>query len=97
MVHPHTASRHRRGRAPLSDIYEQRGYGHKPVGFGEKPGLAVVDFKTGFTNPAFPMGVAPMVERAVLNTARLIRTAKAAQVPIIACVVAFDGPKGAPH
>ena len=81
----------------MSDIYAQRGYGQKPMGFGEKPGLVVVDFQAGFTDPAFPMGGAAMVERAVLNTVRLMRVAKRACVPIIACVVAFDGPHGAPH
>jgi maleamate amidohydrolase len=81
----------------VSDIYKERGYGAKPQGFGEKPGIVVVDFQTGFTDPAFPMGGAPMVERAVLNTARLMRVAKAAGVPIVACVVAFDSPKGMPH
>ena len=78
------------------DAYTARGYGATPIGFGEKPGLVVVDFQTGFTDPSFPMGGAPMVERAVQNTVRLMRAAKAAGAPIIACVVAFDGPKGAP-
>ena len=79
------------------DAYSTRGYGATPVGFGEKPGLVVVDFQTGFTDPSFPMGGAPLVERAVENTARLMRAAKAAGAPIIACVVAFDGPKAAPR
>ena len=79
------------------DAYSTRGYGGTPVGFGEKPGLVVVDFQTGFTDPSFPMGGAPLVERAVENTARLMRAAKAAGAPIIACVVASDGPKAAPH
>lgn len=78
------------------DAYSTRGYGATSVGFGEKPGLVVVDFQTGFTDPSFPMGGAPLVERAVENTARLMRAAKAAGAPIIACVVAFDGPKAAP-
>lgn len=78
------------------DVYAARGYGATPVGFGEKPGLVVIDFQTGFTDPDFPMGGAPMVERAVQNTVRLMRAAKAAGAPIIACVVAFDGPRGAP-
>ncbi|MES2711311.1 MAG: isochorismatase family protein [Pseudomonadota bacterium] len=79
------------------DVYAARGYGAGQMGFGEKPGLVVVDFQVGFTDPAYPLGGAPMVERAVVNTARLMRAAKAAGVPVIACVVAFDGPKGAPH
>ena len=81
----------------MSDVYAERGYGSRPVGFGEKPGLVVVDFQRGFTDPEFPMGGAPLVDRAVENTARLMRAAKAAGAPVIACVIAFDGPKGAPH
>ncbi|WP_424812332.1 isochorismatase family protein [Roseococcus sp. YIM B11640] len=79
------------------DIYAARGYGSREIGFGEKPGLVVIDFQIGFTDPAYPLGGAPMVERAVENTARVMRVAKQAGIPIIACVVAFDGPRGAPH
>lgn len=81
----------------MSDVYESRGYGARPVGFGEKPGVIVVDFQRGFTDPAFPMGTAPMVQSAVENTVRLLRAAKAARVPVIACVMAFDSPAAAPH
>jgi len=81
----------------MSDVYAARGYGQAAQGFGQKPGLVVVDFQTGFTDPSYPMGGAPMVDRAVENTARLMRVAKRAGVPIIACVIGFDGPRGAPH
>lgn len=81
----------------MSDIFAQRGYGAREVGFGDKPGLVVVDFQRGFTDPAFPMGGAPMVDRAVENTARLMRAAKRAGAPVVACVVAYDSPKGAPR
>jgi maleamate amidohydrolase len=81
----------------MQDAYEQRGYGARPVGFGAKPGLVVVDFQRGFTEAAFPMGGSELVDRAVVNTARLMRAAKAAGAPIIACVVAFDGAMAAPH
>jgi maleamate amidohydrolase len=81
----------------MEDIYAARGYGDRPVGFGEKPGVVVVDFQRGFTDPEFPMGGAPLVERALENTLRVMRAAKAAGAPVIACAIAFDGPKGAPH
>ena len=81
----------------MGDVYAERGYGVAPVGFGEKPGVVVVDFQRGFTDPAFPMGGAPMVGRAVENTARVMRAAKAAGAPVVACVVALDGPKAAPR
>ncbi len=81
----------------MSEVYAARGYGATPVGFGEKPGVVVVDFQRGFTDPAFPMGGAPMIDRAVENTVRVIRAAKAAGLPVAACVAAFDGPGAMPH
>jgi maleamate amidohydrolase len=81
----------------MGDAYAERGYGAVPVGFGEKPAVVVVDFQRGFTDPAFPMGGAPMVDRAVGNTARLMRAAKAAGAPVVACVVAYDGARAAPR
>jgi maleamate amidohydrolase len=81
----------------MSDIYEARGYGGASIGFGAKPGLVVVDFQRGFTDPTFPMGGAPMVEAAILQTARLMRAAKQAGLPVIACVNAYDSPRAAPH
>ena len=34
-------------RADMDD-YQNRSYGEIPVGFGEKPGIVVVDFQTAF-------------------------------------------------
>jgi maleamate amidohydrolase len=81
----------------MSDIYVQRGYGSRPVGFGARPGLLVVDFQRGFIDPAFPMGGAPMVDQAVQNTVPLILAAKRAGLPVIACVNGYDSPRAAPH
>jgi len=52
----------------MSDVYAERGYGSRPVGFGAKIGVVVVDFQRGFVDPAFAMGGAPMVDQAVRNT-----------------------------
>jgi hypothetical protein len=38
------------------DDYQNRSYGEIPVGFGEKPGIVVVDFQTAFTDPRYPLG-----------------------------------------
>lgn len=81
----------------MPDIYTARGYGSHDVGFGSKPGLVVVDFQRGFTDPAFPMGGAPMVDEAVRNTVPLIDAAKHAGLPVIACVNGYDAPRAAPH
>lgn len=81
----------------MSDVYAQRGYASHSIGFGAKPGLVVVDFQRGFTDAAFPMGGAPMVDEAVRNTLPLIEAAKRAGLPVIACVVGYDTPRAAPH
>lgn len=81
----------------MSDIYAQRGYGSRSVGFGTKPGLVVIDFQRGFIDPEFPMGGAPMVDQAVRNTVPLIEAAKRAGLPVIACVNGYDTPRAAPH
>ncbi|TDH62788.1 isochorismatase family protein [Dankookia rubra] len=81
----------------MPDIYAERGYGSRPLGFGAKPGLVVVDFQRGFVEPDFPMGGAPMVEAAVRNTVPLIAAAKRAGLPVIACVNGYDAPRAAPH
>ena len=40
----------------MSDDYQRRSYGAIPVGTGEKPGIVVVDFQLGFTDPQYPGG-----------------------------------------
>jgi maleamate amidohydrolase len=81
----------------MPDIYQERGYGSRPVGFGAKIGVVVVDFQRGFIDPAFPMGGAPMVDQAVRNTVPVIEAAKRAGLPVIACVNGYDSPRAAPH
>jgi len=81
----------------MSDIYAQRGYGSRKLGFGAKPAVLVVDFQRGFIEPAFPMGGAPMVDEAVRNTVPLMQAAKRAGLPVIACVNGYDSPRAAPH
>ena len=81
----------------MSDIYAQRGYGSRQIGFGSKIGVVVVDFQRGFVGADFPMGGAPMVEQAVRNTVPLIAAAKRAGLPVIACVNGYDSPRAAPH
>jgi maleamate amidohydrolase len=81
----------------MADIYTQRGYGSRTIGFGDKIGIVVVDFQRGFIDPGFPMGGAPMVDEAVRNTVPLIEAAKRAGLPVIACVNGYDSPRAAPH
>jgi maleamate amidohydrolase len=81
----------------MADVYAERGYGSRPLGFGAKPGLVVVDFQRGFTEAAFPMGGAPMVDAAVRATVPVMEAAKRAGLPVIACVNGYDSPRAAPH
>lgn len=81
----------------MMDEYQRRGYGGAPVGFGRRPGIVVVDFQLGFTDPRFPLGGAPMINAAVDNTAILLRAARAAGVPVAACYIAYAGAGDAPH
>ena len=81
----------------MTDIYADRGYGSRKLGFGAKIGLVVVDFQRGFIDPSFPMGGAPMVDQAVINTVPVIEAAKRAGLPVIACVNGYDSPRAAPH
>ncbi len=81
----------------MSDIYAQRGYGSRTLGFGAKIGVVVVDFQRGFIDPEFPMGGAPMVDQAVRNTVPVIEAARRAGLPVVACVNGYDSPRAAPH
>jgi maleamate amidohydrolase len=77
--------------------YAERGYGDRPVGFGEKPGIVIVDFQVAFTDPAFPMGGAPLVRRAVENTSQLLKVARDAKVPVAACYMAYSTTQEMPY
>ncbi len=79
------------------DSYEERGYGKRPVGFGEKPGIVVVDFQRAFTDAGYATGGAPLVRRAVENTARLLKVARAAGVPVATCYMAYHSERDAPY
>ena len=74
---------------PRDDPCVARGYGQGEIEPGERPAVLVVDLQYAFTDPAFPMGGAPLVERAVENTARVAAAARAAGVPVFQTVVAW--------
>jgi maleamate amidohydrolase len=81
---------------PPPDDYAQRGYGGASVGFGERIGIAVVDFQLSFTDGRFPLGGSALTDRAVGNTATLLRAARAARLPVVSCYTAYHG-GDAPH
>jgi maleamate amidohydrolase len=77
--------------------YKERTYGAHNIGYGEKPGIVVVDFQTAFTDPRYPLGGAPLIERAVTNTARLLRVARRYDVPVATCYTAYNSKRDMPH
>lgn len=81
----------------MTRSYEERGYSTAPIGFGEKPGIVVVDFQLAFTDPDFPMGGAPLVRRAVENTSRLLTVARRAGVPVAVCYMCYHSERNAPY
>jgi maleamate amidohydrolase len=79
------------------DDYANRSYGEIPVGFGAKPGIVVVDFQIGFTDPRYPLGGAPLVTRAVENTATLLAAARRAGIPVAVCNTAYMNQREMPY
>ncbi len=77
--------------------YRDRGYGEGEIGWGKRPGVVVVDFQRGFTDPAFRMGGAPMIDAAVERTVDVIRAARAARVPVAACVMGYGSHDAMPY
>lgn len=71
------------------DPWVSRGYGQGAIEPGERPAVLVIDLQYAFTDPAFSMGGAPLVERAVESTARVLAAARRAGVPVFQAVVAW--------
>ena len=74
---------------PPDDPWLSRGYGQGAIEPGERPAVLVVDLQYAFTDPSFPLGGAPLVGRAVEGTARVVRAARGAGVPVFQTVVAW--------
>jgi maleamate amidohydrolase len=81
----------------MNDVYEARSYGQHEIGFGEKPGIVVVDYQLGFTDPKYPLGGAPLIERGVQNTQRLLEMARRCGVPVANCNTAYMSEREMPY
>ncbi len=77
--------------------YAERGYGDGAVGWGQRPGVVVVDFQRGFTDPDFRMGGAPMIDAAVERTVEVMKAAKALGFPIAACSMGYHSQAAMPY
>jgi maleamate amidohydrolase len=74
---------------PPDDPWLARGYGQRAIEPGERPAVLVIDLQYAFTDPEFPLGGAPLIERAVEGTARLLDVARSVGVPVFQTVVAW--------
>jgi len=79
------------------DDYKNRSYGAVPIGMQGKVGIVVVDFQYAFTDAQYPLGGAPLVMRALENTARLLKLARTRNVPIANCFTAYQSARAMPH
>ena len=75
------------------DPWVRRGYGQVSIEPGERPAVLVVDLQYAFTDPSFEFGGAELIERATVNTARLLAAARRAGVPVFQTVVAWRDEK----
>jgi maleamate amidohydrolase len=72
------------------DPWVRRGYGQASIEPGQRPAVLVIDLQYAFTDPGFEFGGAELIERATLNTARLLTVARDAGVPVFQTVVAWN-------
>lgn len=80
-------------RLDPDDPWVSRGYGQAAIEPGERPAVLVVDLQYAFTDPAFEFGGAELIERATVNTARVLEVARRAGVPVFHTVVAWRDEK----
>ncbi len=73
------------------DPYVVRGYGSGRIEPGERPAILVVDLQHLHTDAASPLAGAPLIDRAVENTATLLASAREADVPVFHTVVCWEG------
>ena len=77
----------------MQDAFESATYGAREVGYGERPGVLVVDFQRGFTDPSFTMGKSERIHAARDRTADLLEAARRANVPVASCYVGWQSKK----
>jgi maleamate amidohydrolase len=73
----------------VSDKYQSVGYSSSRIEPGVRPAVLLVDFQTAFTDPKYPLGDLPMVDRACEKTAELLEVAMGLGVPVASCYTAY--------
>ncbi len=81
----------------MTDRYSEVGYGSGRIEYGERPAILVVDLQLAFTDPRFPLGDLPMVDRATDRAAELLEVARSCGVPVAKCFTAYHSPRDVPH
>lgn len=81
----------------MSDDYSTASYGSRPVGWGRKPAVLVVDFQVAFTDPKYPLGKSEHINDAVEKTAELLKVARACGVPVASCYTAYHSQRDIPY
>ena len=80
----------------MTEEYENKGYSSETIEFGKKPAILVVDLQLAFTDPEFPNGDMPMVEKATNKTSTLLEIARTSNIPVASCYTAYDSLKDMP-
>lgn len=75
----------------MTDAFTAAGYGAKPVGFGRRAAIVVVDFQLGFTGGVGPMAQSAHVGAAVAKAADVLDHARSLGVPVLHTYVAYRG------
>ncbi|MEQ8346962.1 MAG: isochorismatase family protein [Sneathiellaceae bacterium] len=81
----------------MSDDYSAASYGSRPVGWGRKPAVLVVDFQVAFTDPKYPLGKSEHINEAVEKTSELLKIARACGVPVASCYTAYHSQRDIPY
>jgi maleamate amidohydrolase len=69
-------------------------YGRGTVEPGDRPAVLVVDYQKAFTTDGLGLGGSPLIERGVVNAARLLRVARETGVPVFQFHVSFGEAEG---
>lgn len=77
----------------MTDAFSAASYGERPIGYGERPAVLVVDFQKGFCDPRFQMGRSPRIHAARDQTVELVKAARSCNVPVVACTAGWFSEK----
>ncbi len=81
----------------MTDRYADVGYSSQRIEFGARPAVLVVDFQLAFTDPQYPLGGLPMVQKATDRTGELLKVARKFQVPVASCYTAYGSEHDMPR